>query len=434
MVAAISSAAACASTGHRSPDLTVETEPSTTTPSPNPNLDSRRTVDGHRLEDLEQEARTALANIARARNLDVIGEVKVRLIDRPEIRRFAERSLNESIDPETLRIVGQIQASLGIIPEHADPERLLLDMLEEGIWGIYDPKTQTLLIGDFVPKPLLPMVIGHEVAHGLQDMHFDLSLHQEPLPHRSDAEAARRYLIEGEAQAAYLAWTSGAEGLGRIGESVLNALSDQALQSAALTPYPILARELQMPYGDGTATIVRLVLEQGWGAVDALYRDLPQTSEQMLHIDKLLAREGPISLAIDTDSVGRALTMKPVWHDQVGEASLLAILADASPIKVARQAAAGWGGDALIALRTVDAPTTTLPTILIATAWDSVEDAAEFASALQSYSTKALPKSTMLTHRGTAVIWVVRIPDGVSPSKLEAALWDAIAIDKGQGA
>ena len=63
--------------------------------------------------------------------------------------------------------------------------------------------------------------------------------------------------------------------------------------------HAVLARGLQMPYTDGTSTVARLVRAKGWDAVDALYENLPQTSEQMLHLDKLLRREKPVPVELD---------------------------------------------------------------------------------------------------------------------------------------
>jgi hypothetical protein len=89
-------------------------------------------------------------------------------------------------------------------------------MLETGVMGVYEPKNKTLLIGTHVAESMLDMVVGHEIAHGLQDMHFDLERLQKPIRGDSDAEAARTYLVEGDAQAAYLAWVSGERGLASI--------------------------------------------------------------------------------------------------------------------------------------------------------------------------------------------------------------------------
>ena len=132
--------------------------------------------------------------------------------------------------------------------------------------------------------------VGHEIAHGLQDMYFDLAKLQEPILHRSDAESARRFLIEGEAQAAYLTWVSGEGGVASIDDGVLDAMGNQVLQLAGLaSPFPVLARSLQMPYADGTATVLRLVQRKGWGAIDDLYRALPESTEQTTRSESVIA-------------------------------------------------------------------------------------------------------------------------------------------------
>ena len=129
------------------------------------------------------------------------------------------------------------------------------------------------------------------------------------------------------------------------------ATGNQALDLADLVDYPVLARSLQLPYADGAMTIAALVRAQGWPAVDALYSALPTTTEQMLHLDKLLAREAAVAVVADPAALAAQLPgQRVVWQDNLGEASLLTMLADVEPAPVARAAAAGWGGDRYLAL------------------------------------------------------------------------------------
>ena len=94
-----------------------------------------------------------------------------------------------------------------------------------------------------------------------------------------------------------------------------------------------------------------LVRAHGWPAVDALYSALPTTTEQMLHLDKLLAREAPIAVVADPTALAALLPgQSVVWQDNLGEATLLTMLADVEPAPIARAAAAGWGGDRYLAL------------------------------------------------------------------------------------
>ncbi len=386
----------------------------------------RPTTNDERLDPAEVRAHAAriLQGIAAARKLELRADVAVDVIDKPGIRAFARQTMYEHTTPEELRMHGRIEASLGVIPPGVDPEKIILDLLEDGVLGLYDPKRKTLFVGDFVPKPMLTMVVGHEIAHGLQDMHFDLKAMQEPIDHQSDAESARRFLVEGEAQAAYLAYVSGPDGLAAIDERVLVAMGDQALGLAsAAAPYPIVARSLQMPYSDGTATVLRLVKQNGWSAVDALYRDLPRTTEQMLHIDKLLAREPAVPARMDPAAFAGA-KLRVLWEDDLGEAALLSMLAESGDPPAARAAAAGWGGDRYVALDREGEPLP-VPVVAGVITWDSEGDAEQFVAAFAPYLASHALGGHVLDRRGKLVVYATGLDPAldVSPTAVKHMLW-----------
>lgn len=384
-------------------------------------------------ETARAEAARILEGIAEARNLELRSDVQVEVVDKAGVRAFARSTLYEHTTPEEFALQGRIAAAMGVIPTDANPETIFLDLLEDGVLGYYDPKTKTLSIGDFVPPFMLSRVVGHEIAHGLQDMHVDLAKHQKPLEHRSDAEAARRFLVEGEAEAAYYAWVSGADGLASIDDAVLDAMGNQTLDYAKVaSEYPVLARDLQMPYADGAATVVRLVLARGWSAVDALWLDLPRTSEQMLHLDKLLAREPAKPIHLDATALEQATGMKAVWFDELGEASLLSMLADVEPSNIARRAASGWGGGHFVALADPAQPDA-VPTIVAAVVWDTPDDAAEFEVSFAKYLEDRPPQGTFLARRRDAVVFATNMPERLGKS-LATATWSSVSRKKGNPA
>ena len=365
--------------------------------------------------------------VAKARALPVTGEVEVAVMRRAEIRDYAKASMYEHNSPEQLRLFTRIEASMGVLPVGADGEAILLDMLESGVMGLYEPKNRTLYIGTHVGEGQLDMVVGHEIAHGLQDMHFGLKRLQEPIRGDSDAESARTYLVEGDAQAAYLAWVSGSGGLASISDAVFLATGDQALDLADMVDYPVLARSLQLPYADGAATIAALVRQRGWAGVDALYKQLPTTTEQMLHIDKLLAREAPIAVVADPAVIGAQVPgHKVVWQDNVGEASLLAMLADVEPAPIARASAAGWGGDRYLVLERE--PAGVAPIVVGLIAWDSEADAAEFTATFQLYLEKTMPGTFVLERRGAHVLYASQVRDPATHATLRTHAWAAFTV------
>jgi len=408
--------------------------PSSTTPeqSPPPVSDTGVIADGRVQapgEGLDPataraEAMRILASVAVARNLELKSDVVVEVIGKAGIRKFVKDSMYDHTTPAELQLLGRVDSSLGVVPVGADIERIYLDLLEDGVLGLYDPKTKTLFIGDFVTSGMLSMVVGHEIAHGLQDMYFDLGALQEPIRHDSDAETARRYLVEGDAQASYLAWVSGEPGVAAIEDAVLDAMGDQVLELAGVaSKHPVLARALQMPYTDGTATVIRLVKKSGWKAVDELYAKLPATSEQMLHVDKLVARERAIPAKLDVGALEAVLPdLALVWHDNLGEAALLSMLAEVDDATVARTAAGGWGGDFFVALDRKDNP---LPSPVVAgvIAWDSEADAREFVPVFTRYLQKHAAQGTVIDRKGHKVVFAAGVPKGVDGRALTTALW-----------
>ena len=375
------------------------------------------------------ESMSILSDLASTRQLSLRGHFDVQVISRAGIRTFARDSMYERITPQEFALLTRIESSFGVLPVGVNGEDVLLDLLESGVLGLYDPKERTLFIGDFVPEAMLSMVVGHEIAHGLQDMHFDLEALQAPVRHQSDAESARTYLVEGDAQASYLAWLGGAQGLFAVKDDVLRAMGNMALRiPESASPYPILARQLQLPYADGAATVAQLARTSGWGAVDALYRDLPTTTEQMLHLDKLESREPAIPIALDAAPILQlAPQLRQVHHDTLGEAALLAMLADVESPTRARAAASGWGGGRYIVLD----GDTALPTPFIAglLAWDSAQDATEFVDAFSRYLGRHLPADEYLLEHDHDQVWfALRIPNTVERSRLASALRQAARI------
>lgn len=362
--------------------------------------------------------------VSAARSLPVTGKVDVAVLSRTDVRTFAQNSMYEHHSRDEIALFTRIESSLGILPVGADGERILLDMLELGVMGIYEPKNKSMLIGTHVSEAQLDMVVGHEIAHGLQDMHFDLQRLQQPIRGDSDAETARTFLVEGDAQAAYLAWVSGPQGLQAISPDVLRVQGDQTLSLASALEHPVLIRSLQLPYTDGAATVAELVRSKGWAAVDALYRELPTTSEQMLHLDKLLAREPATAISIELKPLAAALPDHAlVWQDTIGEATFLCMLADVESAFTARAAAAGWGGDRLLVFDRKGKPDAAPLTVSVV-AWDTEADAVEFEAPFREYLKQKMPGRFLLQRRGAKVLFATEVPPDLLPALARDA-WTA---------
>ena len=106
------------------------------------------------------------------------------------------------------------------------------------------------------------------------------------------------------------------------------------------------------PYQDGLQAITRVQSVEGLRGIDALLRNPPPSTEQLLHPDKLASAEPPLVVP-DPDL---AAALGPAWQadgsDTLGEFFLRVFLREEIGVVEATRAAAGWGGDRLSLYRT----------------------------------------------------------------------------------
>jgi len=118
----------------------------------------------------------------------------------------------------------------------------------------------------------------------------------------------------------------------------------EALPEIASVP-TLLKRSIVAPYVDGIAFVNAERRLGGWAAVDAAWRELPTTTEQILHPEKYLAREPAEAIAVPPAPPGGP--DKLLYRDALGEQALRIVLEEWVPKSTAAEAAAGWAGDQL---------------------------------------------------------------------------------------
>jgi hypothetical protein len=142
-----------------------------------------------------------------------------------------------------------------------------------------------------------------------------------------------------------------------------------------------MVNQLQFPYSTGQVWIGTLAgdpLAPDFTAVDAVYADPPQSTEQTMHLDSWESREAPIPV----EAPDLAGLLGDEWdlvdESPVGEASIGIFLEHFGiDRRVATAAATGWGGDrAAVAYGPDEAFA-----LAWRLAWDTPDDAAEFADA-----------------------------------------------------
>lgn len=287
-----------------------------------------------------------------------------------------ERIAEEFADPETIDQIEHESALLkllGVIPQDADLTAIYEAMLGSQVLGLYDPeKEQFFVLGDDQSgadsiDTEAQLTYAHEYVHRLQDAKFDLEK-IEDLSTGDDMSIAISALIEGDATSAQTDYM-----LKNFDFTELSELLEQVLaaqEELPESPY-FLQRSLEFPYTEGATFVGVLNQMGGFAAVDAVFNDLPRSTEQVLHPEKYFNKEAPVELDIPDDALGDGWTVQA--ENVLGEFFLRTWL-EALGSENAAAAAAGWGGDAYAVFDNGSGEFA----LGVLTDWDTDEDAQEF--------------------------------------------------------
>ena len=321
------------------------------------------------------------ADVEAIRGLAPTADVDPVAIDEAQLRTSLEAEFDAQNTREELAVAEDILIALGFLPPGASLRALTLDFQSGQVAGYYSPERNELFVvrRGAALGPSDRVTYAHEFTHQLQDQHIDLGSLGLSDADMSDRSLGRLALIEGDASSIQQTWTQQNLTSEELGQLLAEALDPEAI--AALQRAPMFLRETALfPYQDGLAFVSRLTASGGgYAAVDAAYRDPPDSTEQILHPDKYLTREDPIEVSIPG---GAASALGAGWavagEDTLGELILRTWLTQGDvPLARARVATAGWGGDRLVLLRGPDGATA----VGIVTVWDSAADATEFGDA-----------------------------------------------------
>lgn len=335
--------------------------------------------------------------VAALRGLQPKRPIDRGVLSREEIGARLRERIAKEYTPDEIRVESRVLKRLGLLPEGADYQQILLDLLMEQVAGFYDPFARKLFIADWLGMELQRPALAHEIQHALQDQHFDLKAFATPIKDDGDRQLARSALVEGDGTATMLEFFAQSLGLdvariASMGDSLGKQLAAGMLaQSPAFTRAPRFLREtLLFPYFAGLNFVLALRKGQPWSKVDEAFRAPPDSTEQVLHPDKFFARERPST--ITTTSLAALGARKELRRDVLGELSFRVLFSERLNEGVAERAAAGWGGDRLVAY---GEPGDTKPvTVVDFSSWDTEEDASEAAAAMQKLMARLTGKET----------------------------------------
>jgi hypothetical protein len=325
--------------------------------------------------------------VEAVRGLEGLADVPIRTVKPEE----AARENLEAIRPEDLANLRDDEVLLqriGFVPKGFD----LLDAVEQlaaqGVAGYYRPQQRDIAVVDSngLLDALAPWTLAHEYVHALQDQHFDIQKTVEAAP-QGDAQTAVSALVEGDATLLMtalalndaLSGTPPPVGADQVGLSA---------DAAGMEDFPpALSRELLFPYLDGLDFVQRIWGRGGWAAVDDAWAHPPRSSEQVMHPERY-PDDVPVSVALPDVARRLGEGWQGGARSTMGELRLSILVAGKGNLDVPlvplggielpnAAAAEGWAGDRIA---TVDGPDGAWG-VVWQTAWDSPEDAAEFAAA-----------------------------------------------------
>jgi hypothetical protein len=384
--------------------------------------------------DLLKTADAIVAQVTRLRGLAPKNPIQKGVKSRAEISAYLNSHVKENYGEQQLETEGRMLKALGLIPEPSKYKELVMKLLTEQVGGYYDPDKKTFFIAGWLPLEQQRPVMVHELTHALQDQYFDLNnvLKKDLKDEDDDRTLAHQAIFEGDAMAVML--DSLLEPMGRnfsqLPDLVTAMRSQFAMMDSQFEVFksaPVYLKEtLLFPYSYGASFLQKVRATQPWSAVDRIYSDLPQSTEQIMHPDKYLGtRDEPQTLSPADPAGDLGGPWKTTYHNVLGEFTVYLLLRSQLQEDQARTAAAGWDGDVIQLVENGAGKSAAFLT----TVWDTPEDADEFQAAArdllkarhpQAQAAKNLPDVLTLVDggeysavekNGSTVRLILRLPE-----------------------
>jgi len=289
-----------------------------------------------------------LQQVSQITGLKLISPLKKTLRSRAEIRAYVIREMDDEKNPAERYADARSAEAFGLIPKGFPLDSFLVDLLEEQIAGLYDPKAQEFYIADWIALDDQRMVMAHELTHALQDQHFKIEGWVKAARPNDDAELARESVLEGSAMAAmfdYLLKPRGLtiEELPAIDPSLL---AGDLSKSPKLQAAPQFMKDAMVfPYFGGLTFSTAVLKTGGWSALSDVFGRPPISTQQIMHPALYKSHKAPEPLGVPAlDKL-----LGPDWvrldENAMGEFGWKEILKQFSDEKSAAAMAAAWDGD-----------------------------------------------------------------------------------------
>jgi hypothetical protein len=314
--------------------------------------------------DAQRRVADFLSRVALVRRLEPRAPVEARELDRAALIASVREHVAREVPRDVIRNQGELLVGFGLVPPDFDYEEGAFRLLEAQLAGFYEPHDKKMYLASDLPDRAADATLAHELVHALQDQHYDLGGQLAYQPSANDRESAIQALAEGDATSAMmdLLLKDAHRRAIDVPDDVFAAEVESSMTSTAEgTSVPrVLRASLVAPYVDGILFVHALRRrgianagatggdDSGWSAVDVAWRRPPETTEQLLHLDKYDARELGESIAVPP-APGPGWVS--IYDDIFGEEGLRIAVEEGVPAKSAAAAARGWAGDRVALFR-----------------------------------------------------------------------------------
>lgn len=296
--------------------------------------------------------------VSRIRRLPLKKRVDMATLSPEATRQLVDRLINADLPAVKAIPIQRTLILLGALPPGTDLRRMLINLFSEQVGGLYDDTTGKLYVTEqFDPEGAMGrIVLAHEICHAIQDQNFDLSRYPIHITDNDDRAYAASSALEGDATVLMTHYMMENLSLSWLVD-LPKAMSVDQKQFNAAPPY--LQYLLIFPYLEGMNLILAA---EGVSpdARDALLRNPPRTTEQVIHPDKYFSRD--YEGAVDVETADLSAALGPGWsmraQNTYGEQGIRGILMHDKPIRLKLlstkpldvdpkivEAAEGWGGD-----------------------------------------------------------------------------------------
>ena len=330
-------------------------------------------------EDFLKAADEVVKDMSAILFLPQLSPLKMSVRTREEIRAFVIRQMKED-KSEAERYAGErTLEKFGLVPKGFQLEPFLVELLTEQIAGLYDPKGHEFYIADWNNPDDQKMVMAHELAHALQDQHFQIEKWEEAAKPNDDAVLARDAVLEGSALAAMVDYLL--KGTGRGVREVPEI--DPELFIGDPTSSPVFAKapqyiqdSLLFPYVSGlNFTQAFLRANTGWADLHKIFENPPASTQHILHPELYLNSTAPKTVSLPDLKPIVPAEWKKLEENVLGEFGLREVLKQFLGKERAIKLATAWSGDRYA---TFEEPKTKSLMTIYRIRFASPEDAARF--------------------------------------------------------